>query len=138
MRDFTAKEALRRCAAAWGANAVVEDQRRRLGPSSPERRAASSKERDRLLGIKPTFVPMNDWPAETTLGEYREALRVHNFALSIWRKGHDDASWRASYYRYKVGTAGKLFFTVKGSGDSWRQALAAAGISVLTLAPVKK
>lgn len=131
MRKLSRAKALELCVAAWGKDAAVED--RSVGcAGTPESRAAASAELAKLRREKPTWLGLQDtvtFPDSMTLAEYRAAHKLYLRQAEVWRALESDAQSRAMRQRYQVGKVmGGFAFHVKGRGDSWEEALKAAGV----------
>jgi hypothetical protein len=129
---MTAKQALKAARAKWGSEAFVRYDRRELWKGEPlprntEERTAYRREYLRLKESEPKFTPMADWPADTQLGVYREALTKYNAEKAAWRERSELCRGLSYHFRYSVGTAHDIFSTTKGHGDSWEEALTLAG-----------
>lgn len=115
--------------AAWGKNAAIDDSRL---AGTPESRAEASAQLEKLRANKPTWPGLQNtivFPDTMTLAEYRAALKAHNHKAEMWRAMESDARSRAMRMRYRVGEVmGGFAFHIKGSGDSWEEALVKAGV----------
>lgn len=119
-RALTMKTALAKAVALWGKRAAVQDTRR---PSSPEKRAAASAALDAHRAAEPKIKPVQEWAPEITIGEYLVAFNEHRAAWKAWNVERDRLRGEAlAGKRYSVGTSGRMFFTVLGSGDTWEEA----------------
>lgn len=103
---MNAKQALAQARKRWGKTAAVED--RPQSATTPEQRAEAQKELDEHR---------REWPeASKRPKELRD--RMQKLASTTWRR------------RYQVGTvesmAGLAAFFIKGTGDTWEEALADA------------
>lgn len=131
MRKLSKAKALELCQMAWGKNAAIEDMSAaRAG--TPESRAEASEQLKKLRGGKKEWPGLQNtvaFPDTMSLGEYRKALKDFNAAAAVWRAMESDAVSRAMRMRYKVGTVmGGFAFHIKGSGDTWEEALTKAGV----------
>lgn len=107
---MTRAQALRKAIKLWGRTAAVRDDGPDLA-STPERRAAAAQKLRELRNTLPT----GPWAGMTT--EDRRARR----------KLSDDQFSESVRYRYTVGRIELgLFFAVRGQGDTWELAFAAA------------
>ncbi len=117
---------------AWRA---IPEQRRRASGIPCEINGAGAKdfllplgaEFLRLKDSEPTFTPLADWPADTPLGVYRDALTKYNAEKKAWRERKDLCQGLSWFTRYSVGTQHGIFSESKGHGDSWEDALRKAG-----------
>lgn len=129
---MSAKQALKAARAMFGDEAFVQYDRRELWqgealPRTAEERAAYRAEYLRLKDNEPKFTPLADWPADTPLGVYRDALARYNAEKAAWRSRSELCRGLSYHFRYSVGTRRDIFSETKGHGDSWEEALAKAG-----------
>lgn len=135
MGKITAERAMRIARVKYGRRALLEDRGRRFGPSSPEKRAAGQQECQWLAEVKPTFPAIEDYPQDRTVGDYVAERAKYRVEYAAWKKKHDEAQGRAAYKRFAVGEDLGLFFHVYGQGDSWEEALKAAGFTDANIHP---
>lgn len=133
MAKLTKPKALALARVKLGKGAYLQDSGRKFGPSSEALRQAAQKALAELVAQEPKINQLKDWPRNTPLGEYHDAVIAHRKAWNEWKWRKDKLFSQTFYQRYDVGKSDGMFNWIKGSGDTWEEALQKAGVPL----PVK-
>lgn len=95
----------------------------------------TTKEREQMIAlraalVKPELRRLADWPDDATVGEYKRALEEYTAARAAWKRKDDRLCSLLVNRPFEVLVNEGWAMVVKGTGDSWREALAKAGIEV--------
>jgi hypothetical protein len=131
-RKNTQAWALQIAAQKFGKAAGIKDRgpTTRSGEKLPASDADRAEYRARFLALKdvePVKPDLYAWSADATIGEYRAAFDKWKVEWATWKREKESAQGRSYYHRYAVGVASRMFFEIKGEGDSWEGALRDAG-----------
>lgn len=111
-----------------GKRATVQDLGKRLGNSSPEKRAAASRALEQHRKEIPTLLRIEDFDQNATVATWRACAAARADRVKEWRKAEQRYQSEARYYRYSVGhEVGGMFNCIDGQGDTWEEALTKAG-----------
>lgn len=124
---MTRTQALKLATRKFGRRAVVVD-RKRYSSASARAEARS------LRTPKPVQPDISKWPDSATLGEFRAAQAEWRKKDIPWKKRDQELFAQAVYYRYRVGEKSTTAFGevlhIRGEGDTWEEALVAAGVQI--------
>jgi len=112
---MTQATALKRAIKLWGKAGAVRDGGK---PTSLADRAAARLRFDAFGKDFPEPRPTDD----RTIAE----LKAWEARGRAWRQARSEAAAYCRFFRYAVGVSSGMFFEVKGEGDTWEQAFAAA------------
>jgi hypothetical protein len=125
---MTRKKALELAQAKYGRQqAFVRDTRHEWSETDRQRSRAALQA---LRAREPKFRPLEEWPADATVAEYRDALARFKADRKAWQAQCDSLLVESLRYRYSVGAASGAFGMIHGQGDSWEEALTKAGVAV--------
>lgn len=140
MKPLKKEQALKLAQKKFGVGAFVRDNGLtfhdgELRPVDEEDRAKLRAKHEAILKEKPTIAELKDWSRSTTIGEYLDALAIHNKKAKKWREAKDLAWTKVhSRERFEVGTVNNTsmfqYASVRGKGSTWEEALTDAGVEL--------
>jgi hypothetical protein len=126
-KRITKAQALALAHKKFGKRAMIRDSRH---PTSEAGRIAAMAKLREHREHKPTMPKVDNTeaiPDSMTMGEYRQRLYQYRREYKEWSAVEDLLQNEAYHKRYAVGKDEGFTFWVRGSGDTWAEALRAAG-----------